>query len=63
MSEELKSCATCTHLHEACDGDCDKCKQHIETRVGVNRCRCFVCGESNGYKYYEEDTEKTKYFK
>ncbi len=63
MSEAMKSCVTCKHLHEACDGDCEKCKQNIESRVGVSRCRCFVCGPSNGYKHYEEDEEKTRFLK
>lgn len=62
MPEELRSCVTCTHLHEACDGDCDKCKQCIEDRVGSSRCRCFRCGPNNGYKYYEEDPEKARFF-
>ena len=63
MPEELRSCATCVHLSDRCDGDCGKCEHLIRDGVSEPRCRCFKCGPSNGYKYYEEDPERARFFK
>lgn len=77
MSEEMRSCVTCVHLHNKCNGECDGCENSIvhtsdkdslslrdilSPRI-TSRCKCLECDESNGFKYYVEDTEKTRFLK
>ena len=63
MSEELRSCATCKLLHKNCEGDCDKCEHAVEDTPGNLTCKCLRCDNYNNFKYYEEDEERTRFFK
>lgn len=65
MSEEMKSCATCLHLHLKCDGDCDGCSHSIVHGIDDTSCKCLECRDekSGKYRYYEENTEVTRALK